>query len=124
MDSPFEFENCRIGLYILELEDNNYYVGITRNGLENRIMQHFVGDGAKWTKKHDPITIYDYYMFTEDFKIEILEDTITLKLMAEKGWENVRGGSWCMVDMDKPPRKLKRRYGDEDITLRLVNVDE
>lgn len=109
-------------MYILELENNNYYVGITRNGLENRIEQHFAGNGAKWTKKHPPVSIHDYYMFNMDFDIELLEDVITLRLMAEKGWENVRGGSWCIVDMDKPPRKLKRRYPGEDVTLELVNV--
>ena len=106
----FDFESCRIGLYILELENDKYYVGITRNGLENRITQHFTGDGAKWTRKHHPVSIHDYYMFDVDFDIEFLENTITLKLMNKKGWENVRGGSWCMVDMSRPPAKLLEKY--------------
>jgi hypothetical protein len=105
----FDFEACRIGLYILELEDDNYYVGITRNGLDNRITQHFTGNGAKWTKEYHPVSIHDYYMFNMDFDIEFLEDVITLEMMEEKGWKNVRGGSWCQVDMPRPPARLAEK---------------
>ena len=47
-------------LYVLKLEDNCYYVGITSNTPEYRFKQHqakFMG--AAWTKKHRPIEIIE-----------------------------------------------------------------
>lgn len=41
-------------VYVLELERGNYYVGSTYD-LEERIQQHFSGNGAQWTKKHKPL---------------------------------------------------------------------
>ena len=39
--------------YVLELEGDNYYVGLTSN-LPRRIKEHFSGKGAQWTKIHPP----------------------------------------------------------------------
>ena len=38
-------------VYALQLKDNNFYVGWSEN-IEDRIVAHFSGDGAEWTKKY------------------------------------------------------------------------
>jgi hypothetical protein len=78
-------------IYILQLENNKYYVGWTarRNG------------GSEWTKKHKPVEVLKWINGTKQD-----EDRITLELMEELGWYNVRGGKWCKVIMTTPPKEL------------------
>jgi len=78
-------------VYVLELEDNCWYVGITHN-LNLRFAQHMAGDGARWTKEHKPIRIFDVY--SEDASLQ-LENEVTLAFIKEYGGDKVRGGSWC-----------------------------
>ena len=79
-------------VYVLELEDDCYYVGATMN-LNVRMAQHFEGTGSKWTKLHKPLKILEViYPFREG-----LENEITQKYFGIKGKDNVRGGSWCQV---------------------------
>ena len=44
-------------IYIIELENNKYYIGKTSNP-DFRINQHFNGDGSMWTRKYKPIRLY------------------------------------------------------------------
>lgn len=78
-------------VYVLELEDECWYVGITHN-LNLRYAQHMAGDGAVWTKMHRPIRIFDVY--SEHASLQ-LENEVTQAFMKEYGVEKVRGGSWC-----------------------------
>lgn len=50
------------------------------------------GDGARWTKEHKPIRIFDVY--SEDASLQ-LENEVTLAFIKEYGGDKVRGGSWC-----------------------------
>ena len=75
-------------IYVLECEDNCWYVGITMN-LNLRWAQHLSGAGAKWTRIHKPIRIAEVY--TENCSRE-LEESVTKKYIAQHGAENVRGG--------------------------------
>lgn len=82
-------------LYILKLENEKWYVGITSKTPEARFREHQLGiRGAYWTKVHKPIEIEKF----EDLGIvskehaETYENTITRQLMKEKGLNNVRGG--------------------------------
>ena len=84
-------------MYVLELEGGNYYCGITTN-LNLRYCQHFTGrGGAKFTRLHKPIRI---------MSVEVGDSSIererTKELMRKYGWENVRGGSYCKLDLKKP----------------------
>lgn len=76
-------------LYVLELCDDCYYVGITTN-LNFRLAQHWTGQGSKWTKEHAPLRVRQViYPATR-----AMEDEVTLKLRSEFG-DKVKGGSWC-----------------------------
>ncbi len=48
--------------YCLECEDGSIYTGQTSN-LEKRWLQHVQGKGAKWTKRHKPISIIHHEIF-------------------------------------------------------------
>lgn len=91
-----EIQNKHYWLYILKLEDDKYYVGITaRSNPEDRIQQHISGYyGAKWTKKHKPIETLELRdlgsLTTEEAERE--EKTTTLAYMDKYGYQNVRGG--------------------------------
>jgi predicted GIY-YIG superfamily endonuclease len=78
-------------VYVLELEDDCWYVGITHN-LNMRYAQHLSGDGALWTKMHRPKRIYDVYVEDATFK---LENEVTRKFIEVYGEDKVRGGAWC-----------------------------
>lgn len=43
-------------VYLLECSDKTYYCGATTN-LENRIKQHALGKGAKYTKRRLPVKL-------------------------------------------------------------------
>jgi len=80
-------------IYVLELENKKWYIGITYN-LNIRLAQHIGGSGAQWTKLHKPIRVAE--VFYEGCNRH-MEDEVTKKYIMEWGKENVRGGSWCKV---------------------------
>ena len=82
-------------LYVLKLEQNKWYVGITSLTPEKRFSQHWSGfGGANWTRKYKPIKIY----YTKDLgccsikRAERYESRVTRMYMRKYGWNNVRGG--------------------------------
>ena len=77
-------------VYVLELEDDCYYVGITYN-LNLRLSQHWSGNGAKWTKLHKPISVI---LVEYPSSIE-RENVITKELIETYGKNKVKGGSYC-----------------------------
>src|SRR5579872_3815511 len=89
-----------IAIYILQLEDNKYYVGKTKNP-DFRIEQHFDSDGSAWTQKYKPIRIVYLIPDCDDFD----EDKHTLKMMKQHGIDNVRGGSFCELNLSEDNRK-------------------
>ena len=83
-------------IYILELEDNKYYVGMTEN-VDKRMYSHFNGKGSEWTKLHKPVKIYKIFRSIDIFD----EDLYTKKMMYYKGIDNVRGGSYSSIILDE-----------------------
>lgn len=81
-------------LYILKLSDNKYYIGKT-NDVPQRVQQHFLGKGSKWTSQHKPIklerTIENIDEFDEDKWVKIY--------MKKHGIDNVRGGTYSSIDL-------------------------
>ena len=83
-------------IYVLELENNKYYIGKTKNP-NFRIKQHFDTSGSYWTKKYNPIKITELISNCDNFD----EDKYTLKYMEKYGIDNVRGGSFCQLKLPK-----------------------
>lgn len=88
-------QNRRWWLYVLKLENEKWYVGITSKTPEERFQEHLLKKrGAYWTMAHKPLSIE----MVEDLGIvskqhaEIYENKITRSLMKERGINNVRGG--------------------------------
>ena len=92
-------------LYVLELENDKYYVGISCN-LANRLSAHRRGEGAKWTKVHKMIRVA-YKINIDEDKDNKMEQYITLSLMALLGWKNVRGYAWSQENMKNAPIVLR-----------------
>lgn len=78
-------------IYTLKLEHGAYYVGKSNN-VTRRVEEHKKGNGAQWTKLH-PVIDIESVVEGDDFD----EDRILKKLMAEKGINNVRGGSYPSI---------------------------
>lgn len=78
-------------IYILELENNKYYVGRSKCS-KKRILQHFNNNGSEWTKLYKPIRIIS------QFKGDSWdEEKYTLITMDKYEIDNVRGGSYCKI---------------------------
>jgi hypothetical protein len=85
-----------IYIYILELENNKYYVGKTT--IPNfRLEQHFNSLGSSWTKKYKPIKILELKPNCDNYD----EDKYTRMYMDMYGVNNVRGGSYVKIKLDK-----------------------
>lgn len=87
-------------LYILKLQDNKYYVGITTKTPQIRMQEHVNGVRvAYWTAKHKPVEI----ILEEDLgrvskaHAEKYENKVTRDLMKQHGINNVRGGDLTSV---------------------------
>lgn len=81
-------------IYVLILQQNKYYIGKTSNP-QYRIEDHVNLQGSAWTTKYRPINIHQLIPDCDDFD----EDKYTMKYMKEKGIENVRGGSFCEINL-------------------------
>lgn len=83
-------------VYLLQLQDNKYYIGRT-DDIERRIGQHFLGNGAVWTRLFKPLSVISYEIEKDDW----FENFKTLQIMKIYGIDKVRGGSWCMIELDQ-----------------------
>ena len=81
-------------IYILKLKDNCWYIGKTDQ--ENRIQQHFKGNGSEWTKLHTPISVEKVIENCDEFD----EDKYVKIYMIKYGIENVRGGTYSFRYLD------------------------
>lgn len=82
-------------VYVLQLINNKFYVGRT-DDIVKRIGQHFLSQGAVWTKINKPISVVSYEIEKDDW----YENYKTLQLMKIHGIKNVRGGEWCMIELN------------------------
>jgi hypothetical protein len=85
------------GVYALKLQGDKYYIGYSNN-IEERIQQHFDGNGAGWTKMYPPVKVMERAI-GED---KAYETQMTLQYMRIYGWHNVRGGPYVQMNMQCP----------------------
>jgi len=88
-------------IYILQLESNKYYIGKTNNP-DIRLDSHFNSNGSEWTKIYKPIEVYELISDCDSYD----EDKYTLKYMEKEGIDNVRGGSFCQIELSNEQIKL------------------
>ena len=82
-------------LYVLKLEQDKYYVGVTSKTPEIRMKEHIDGFiGAAWTRKYKPLNLLDKKElgFITYEEAEKYENKVLRKYMSERGFNNVRGG--------------------------------
>jgi|SRR6516162_9350438 hypothetical protein len=92
-------------IYVLQCQDNKYYVGKTQHP-NFRLDQHFNHQGSQWTIKYKPIKVLKLIEKCDSFD----EDKYTRILMSQFGVDNVRGGSYCQIDL---PEETKKYLGRE-----------
>ena len=83
-------------IYILQLEQEKYYIGKTTNPTF-RLQKHFTSSGSVWTKKYKPISVLEIIPNCDDYD----EDKYTIKFMEKYGINNVRGGSFCEIKLSE-----------------------
>jgi predicted GIY-YIG superfamily endonuclease len=95
----------RYTVYILECQNNKYYVGST-TAMKRRWAQHqSERGGSKWTRLHKPIRIVRAYNRIPDQYVLGMEAKVTAETMLKFGINNVRGAMFA-----EP-----REYDHEDI---------
>lgn len=88
------------GIYVLELENNKYYIGYSKN-IPKRLKQHFNNHGSMYTKVHKPIRVI------ETFKGNLLDELkTTLKYIFIYGSDNVRGSIYVRVNPNETRKHL------------------
>jgi hypothetical protein len=88
-------------IYALKLNNDKYYVGKTQNP-NFRLEQHFSNNGSVWTQKYTPLVVLEVIPNCDDFD----EDKYTLKYMSLYGVNNVRGGSFCELNLSKENKSV------------------
>ena len=82
-------------IYSLKLKCGKYYIGKTSNP-DFRIESHFNSEGSEWTKIYKPEKLLEL-INGDDYD----EDKYTKIYMDKYGIDNVRGGSYTSVNLDK-----------------------
>ena len=88
-------------MYVSLLQENKFYVGVLERPIGERFIEHFNYRGSKWTTLYRPVQVLQ----VQPGGIEE-ENEMTLRMMDKYGWWNVRGGSWCQVDIQYVPSAL------------------
>ena len=91
-----------VWIYVLRCEGEKYYIGATRN-LHNRLIEHFSGEGAIFTKKHKPQSVLLYKRgLPRD------EDKVAFEFIRVFGLQNACGGRWAR-NYSKVKKAVKSR---------------
>lgn len=81
-------------LYVLKLEYEKVYVGITHNP-KKRLEKHFYGEGAVATTKFMPLEVLDIIESSSTrLEVEQVENMVSEQLFNKYGEENVYGGKY------------------------------
>ena len=109
-----------MAVYILRLVENKYYVGRSTTP-QNRILQHFTGNGNAWTKKYRPVEVVDIRPGSDPLD----EDKYTKLYMSRYGVENVRGGAYVRMKLeDVSQRHIEQEIrGASDVCFRCGSKD-
>lgn len=73
-------------VYIVKCNDNTYYTGYAKN-LEQRILTHNQGKGARYTRGRIPVNLVYYEMY--DSKSDAMKREWEIKQLTRKEKENL-----------------------------------
>lgn len=92
-----EYFDKPIWLYALRLQDNCYYVGMSRN-IDRRYKSHLKG-GTVWTSAHPPLEVIERREtgLVDDSAVARLENDMTFEYAMKFGKDYVRGGGYCQM---------------------------
>ena len=93
---------CDQVTYVLRLEGDHYYVGLTTQ-LHNRLSKHFSGAGSAWTQLHPPVEVVSIVAFDR-------EEEITIRAIKAFGIEKVRGHYLTTCNLSHRFRRLKKCF--------------
>lgn len=96
--------NGHIIIYILRLENEKWYVGKTKN-FPKRYAEHKSKIACEWTKLHPVLNVEGVMMTVDDYE----EDKWVKKMMGKYGIDNVRGGTYCQIQLSKEQILLLQR---------------
>ena len=103
-------------LYVLKLECECWYVGISQTPMK-RALEHLNGNGAAWTRKHRPLKpLKDNIVITDIGNLtvsnaELKEDMVTEGMQKKFGLNKVRGGYTIQCqNMRKRPNRAKAKW--------------
>jgi predicted GIY-YIG superfamily endonuclease len=108
-DTPETVSETKVGqwqLYVLKLQEDKYYVGISID-IKKRMKEHEsrLGRGSEWTRKYPIVEKLYHRPLINEFE----EDQEVKKLMAEYGIDNVRGGTYSMINIRPEQYNLLQR---------------
>lgn len=87
-------------IYVLQCENNKYYVGKTSN-VERRFAEHLNGHyGSEWTRYYAPRQV----IAVENMSSEFDEMKKTLEYMKKYGIDHVRGAQWSNKTLTQEQR--------------------
>lgn len=86
-------------IYLLELENNKYYVGYSRN-MQSALKKHEKGKASNWTYTNKPIRLLKYQKVVFENGIPDIKmvNEWVLQCGVEHGYENVRGGNFTSLE--------------------------
>lgn len=107
-------------VYVLRLEGDNFYVGLTLGRPAKRIGQHGGRHGAAWTKLHPPVALVETIDCgtTDEQRATQRENLVTWKYMMRHGWQRVRGGYFTQCDEVQTRKNLEAHGFFEATALR------
>lgn len=104
-------------VYAMQLENNKFYVGSTKN-IET--LKRKLVITAKWTKLNKPIRI------CEEYEISLIsKSTLTKYYMLLYGIENVRGGGYCSLNLENNTiLSIQKLLDDVDIRMSIYDMQK
>lgn len=101
-------------LYVLQLDNDKWYVGVTSSTPHEELARHKAGNGVEWTREHKPVKVHyakDFGAVDEE-KVREFEDRVTLKYMERYGVATVRSdnlGESPAKNKAKPAPKASKK---------------
>ncbi|CAA7615991.1 GIY-YIG nuclease family protein [Magnetospirillum sp. SS-4] len=89
-------------LYILRCADGSYYVGTTRETLENRLAEHESGQFGGYTERRRPVTLVYHQHFDR------IADAIAAERQV-KGWRRDKKEALIRGEFDALPALARRQ---------------